>query len=186
MTQLAQQHRIATATGVSSPFDVNNKLLGGGGILTITLDTQGESSPTKTTSLNIADGATPEAIRDAINTAKAGVSATVVNGTAGKQLVLVSDSVAVSYTHLDVYKRQTASGAATSGNVQVKLGTGGGSAAADDILTATNFADALSAQFAAGNSTVQFTSRAAGAVSYTHLEVYKRQDPERMSLHRSM
>jgi len=93
VTQLAQQHRIATATGVSSPFDVNNKLLGGGGILTITLDTQGESSPTKTTSLNIADGATPEAIRDAINTAKAGVSATVVNGTAGKQLVLVSDSV---------------------------------------------------------------------------------------------
>ena len=62
----------------------------------------------------------------------------------------------------------TASGASTTGNVQVKLGTGGGSPAADDILTATNFADALSAQFAAGNRTVQFPSRAAGVVTWTN------------------
>ncbi|MBL0207798.1 MAG: flagellar filament capping protein FliD [Propionivibrio sp.] len=93
VTQLAQQHRIATKTGVGNPFDSSNKLVGGGGTLTITLDTLGESSPTKTTALNIADGATPEGIRDAINAAKAGVSATVINGTAGKQLVLVSDTV---------------------------------------------------------------------------------------------
>ena len=62
----------------------------------------------------------------------------------------------------------TATGAATSGNVQVKLGTGGASAAADDILTATNFADAVAAQYAAGNGTVQFTSRTAGAVTLTN------------------
>ena len=62
----------------------------------------------------------------------------------------------------------TATAAATTGNVQVKLGTGGASAAADDILTATNFADAVAAQYAAGNSTVQFTSRASGAVTLTN------------------
>jgi flagellin len=62
----------------------------------------------------------------------------------------------------------TASGAATSGNVQVKLGTGGANAAADDILTATNFADAVSAQYAAGNGTVNFVSRTNGAVSLTN------------------
>lgn len=93
VTQLAQQHRIATATGVASPFDANNKLIGGGGTLTISLDTLGENTPTKTTSLAIADGATFDEIRDAINAAKAGVSATVINGVDGKQLVLVSDAV---------------------------------------------------------------------------------------------
>jgi flagellin len=62
----------------------------------------------------------------------------------------------------------TATGAGTSGNVQVKLGTGGTAAADDDILTATNFADAVAAQYAAGNGTVQFTSRAAGAVTLTN------------------
>lgn len=92
VTQLAQQHRIATATGSGSPFDADNKLIGRGGTLTISLDTVGEDTPTKTTSLAIADGSTPEEIRDAINAAKAGVSATVVNGTNGKQLVLVSDT----------------------------------------------------------------------------------------------
>lgn len=92
VTQLAQQHRIATATGGGSPFDANNKLIGSGGTLTITLDTAGENTPTKTTSVAIADASTPEEIRDAINAAKAGVSATVVNGASGKQLVLVSDT----------------------------------------------------------------------------------------------
>ncbi|MEO8411481.1 MAG: flagellar filament capping protein FliD, partial [Propionivibrio sp.] len=64
-----------------------------GGTLTITLDTQsGSGEPSKTTDIEIADGATPEAVRDAINAASAGVSATVINGTAGKQLVLVADN----------------------------------------------------------------------------------------------
>lgn len=92
VTQLAQQHRIATATGTGVPFDADNKLVGGGGTLTISLDAQGEDSPTKTTALSIADGATPEEIRDAINLASAGVSATVINGEAGKQLVLVGNT----------------------------------------------------------------------------------------------
>lgn len=91
VTQLAQEHRVATATGIASPFDANSQLLGGGGTLTISLDTDGGVSPNKTTNVTIADGATPEAIRDAINTASAGVSATVINGVDGKQLVLVGD-----------------------------------------------------------------------------------------------
>jgi flagellar hook-associated protein 2 len=92
VTQLAQQHRIATSTGVASPFGADNKLLGEGGTLTISLGTAGGSTPTKTTALVIDKGATPEAIRDAINSAKAGVSATVINGVNGKQLVLDGNS----------------------------------------------------------------------------------------------
>ncbi|MFZ1319201.1 MAG: flagellin, partial [Candidatus Nitrotoga sp.] len=57
---------------------------------------------------------------------------------------------------------------ATAGNIQVKLGTGGANAAADDILTATNLAAAVSAQQAAGTGTVGFTSRTAGAVTVTN------------------
>ncbi|RJX34157.1 MAG: flagellin [Oxalobacter sp.] len=62
----------------------------------------------------------------------------------------------------------TATAASTTGRVQVKLGTDGASAAADDILTATNLADAISAQYAAGNGTVQFTSRTNGVVTFTN------------------
>jgi flagellin len=61
----------------------------------------------------------------------------------------------------------TATAAATTGNVQVKLGAGG-TAANNDIATATNFADALAAQFAAGNGTVKFTSRATNVVTMTN------------------
>ena len=94
VTQLALQHRIATTTGVSSPFDINNgnKLIGGGGTLTLSLGSADGVTTSKTTSLTIVNDATPEDVRDAINAANTGVSATVVNGTAGKQLVLVSDS----------------------------------------------------------------------------------------------
>lgn len=92
VTQLAQQHRIATST-TATPFSGVDGTLVTGGTLTITLDTKaGSGAPSKTTDVTIADGATPEAVRDAINAAKAGVSATVVNGTAGKQLVLVGDT----------------------------------------------------------------------------------------------
>lgn len=96
VTQLAQQHRIMTSTpgdGGITPFSGTDETLTTGGTLTIRLDTQaGSVTPTKTTDITIADGATPETIRDAINSASAGVSATVVNGTNGKQLVLVGDS----------------------------------------------------------------------------------------------
>ena len=92
VTQLARQHRIATPTGASSPFDADNKLIGGGGTLTIALGTPGENTPVQSTTVSIADAATPEEIRDAINTANAGVSATVVNGSSGKQLVLVGNT----------------------------------------------------------------------------------------------
>lgn len=92
VTQLAQQHRIASATGIATPFSGVGDTLPTGGILTISLDTETGVSPNKTTNVTIADGATPEAIRDAINLANAGVSATVINGVDGKQLVLVGDT----------------------------------------------------------------------------------------------
>lgn len=66
------------------------------------------------------------------------------------------------------FTRHDATAVATAGNIQVKLGTGGANAAADDILTATNLAAAVSAQQAAGNGTVGFTSRTAGAVTVTN------------------
>ena len=81
--------------------------------------------------------------------------------------VAVGDTIKVGGVTYE-FTLPTATAASTSGNVQVKLGTGGANAAADDVLTATNFADAVAAQYAAGNSTVQFTSRTAGAVTLTN------------------
>jgi flagellin len=66
------------------------------------------------------------------------------------------------------FTAHNASGPATTGNIQVKLGTGGAAAADDDILTATNLAAAISAQQAAGAGTVGFTSRTNGAVTVTN------------------
>jgi len=91
VTRLASQHAIASATGTASPFSGTGATLPTGGTLTISLDSAGGNSPHKSTAITIADGSTPEAIRDAINSASAGVAAVVINGTAGKQLVLTSD-----------------------------------------------------------------------------------------------
>ena len=92
VTQLAKQHSIATST-TATPFSGTDGTLTTGGTLTLSLDTTpAGAEPTKTTDITIADGATPENIRDAINNASAGVSAVVINGTAGKQLVLTGDT----------------------------------------------------------------------------------------------
>lgn len=91
VTQLAKQHTLASATGATSPFTADGKLTTGG-TLTISLDSLGGSSPNKSTDIAIADGASAETIRDAINDAGAGVSALVINGAAGKQLLLTSSS----------------------------------------------------------------------------------------------
>lgn len=92
VNQLAKQHSIATST-VATPFSGTDGTLTTGGTLTIRLDAQaGSATPSKTTDVTIADGATPEAIRDAINKASAGVSAVVINGTAGQQLLLTGDT----------------------------------------------------------------------------------------------
>ena len=93
VTQLAQEHRIATRTGAESPFDADGKLKGGGGTLSIGLGTAGSATPNKSTPISIEAGATAEQIRDAINAVRAGVSATVINGVNGKQLALVGDAV---------------------------------------------------------------------------------------------
>ncbi|MBP9804057.1 MAG: flagellar filament capping protein FliD [Candidatus Accumulibacter sp.] len=92
ISQLARQHSIASASGGASPFSGAGGTLPLGGTLTISLDSAAGVSPHQTTDVAIADGATPEAIRDAINNAGAGVSALVINGSAGKQLVLTSDT----------------------------------------------------------------------------------------------
>jgi flagellar hook-associated protein 2 len=75
----------------ATPFSGTGDTLPLGGTLTLSLDSLGGSSPHKSTDISIADGATPENIRDAINGANAGVSALVINGVAGKQLVLTSN-----------------------------------------------------------------------------------------------
>ncbi len=92
VTQLAKQHSIVSATGAASPFSGAGGTLPAGGTLTISLDTLGGSSPHKTASVSIADGSSAENLRDAINNASAGVTAVVINGTAGKQLVLTSET----------------------------------------------------------------------------------------------
>ena len=92
VTQLAQEHRLATKTGAASPFDAEGKLIGSGGTLSISLGVAGQI-PDKTTTIDIAAGSTAEQVRDAINAARAGVSATVINGVNGKQLALVGNAV---------------------------------------------------------------------------------------------
>ena len=92
VTQLAQEHRLATKTGDASPFDAEGKLKGGGGMLSIGLGAAGQA-PDKTMTVSIAANSTAEQVRDAINAARAGVSATVINGINGKQLALVGNAV---------------------------------------------------------------------------------------------
>jgi flagellar hook-associated protein 2 len=91
VNQLARQHSVVSGTGAATPFSGAGDTLPVGGTLTLSLDSLAGSSPHKSTEISIADGATPENIRDAINGANAGVSALVINGVAGKQLVLTSN-----------------------------------------------------------------------------------------------
>lgn len=90
--QLAERNTIATST-TATPFSAVGGLLATGGTLTITLDTRSPSgTPIKSTEVSIADGSSPEAVRDAINAANAGVTASVITGTQGKQLVITGDT----------------------------------------------------------------------------------------------
>ena len=109
-------------------------------------------------STGVADG-----LAQAAATAQAGAWA---QGTAGGGFAL-GDTVKIGGLTYE-FTSPTASAATTSGNVQVKLGTGGAAAADDDTLTATNLASAISAQEALGNGTVGFTSRTAGALIVTN------------------
>ena len=92
VTQLAKQHVIRTSGGGASPFSGSGGTLPKGGTLTIALGSADGLAVSKTTNVTIADGASPEAVRDAINNADAGVSALVINGSAGKQLILTGDT----------------------------------------------------------------------------------------------
>ncbi|HNC51516.1 MAG TPA: flagellar filament capping protein FliD [Accumulibacter sp.] len=92
VTQLAKQHVIRTSGGGASPFTGSGGTLPKGGALTIALGSADGLTLSKTTTVTIADGASPDAVRDAINNADAGVSALVINGSAGKQLILTGDT----------------------------------------------------------------------------------------------
>jgi flagellin len=89
-------------------------------------------------------------------------SGTLVNTTAGAG-VAIGDTMLIGGLTYE-FTRWDATAAATTGNIQVKLGQGGVAATNDDTLTATNLANAISAQYAAGNGTVNYTSGAATAI----------------------
>lgn len=78
--QLAKQNRIISAAGTTI----------GTGNLTISLGAADGSTTVKSTTISITDNSLT-AIRDAINNANAGVSAAVINGSDGAQLVLTGD-----------------------------------------------------------------------------------------------
>ena len=92
VTTLAEAQRLTSTAGLNT--------IATGGTLSIELGTLAGTTPSftftaesaRTLNITIADGATIEQVRDAINTAATDgrVSATVFNGTAGKQLVLTS------------------------------------------------------------------------------------------------
>jgi flagellin len=112
---------------------------------------------------NVLSTAATDGLAAATATANGGSFASTTAG-AG---VAVGDTLKVGGLTYE-FTTPSATAAATTGNIQVKLGTGGANAAADDVLTATNLASAISAQQAAGNGTVGFTSRTAGAVTVTN------------------
>lgn len=104
---------------------------------------------------------------DGLASASATANASSFASTTSGAGVAIGDTLKIGGLTYE-FTRHNATAVATAGNIQVKLGTGGANAAADDILTATNLASAISAQQAAGNGTVGFTSRTAGAVTVTN------------------
>lgn len=80
VTQLAKENRIISAANPSI----------GTGTLTISLGAADGSTTTKTTTVEIGSGSLT-AVRDAINGASAGVTAAVIKGDAGEQLVITAD-----------------------------------------------------------------------------------------------
>jgi flagellar hook-associated protein 2 len=92
VTQLAQAHQIVSTTSAFTKDAGGTTRLTTGGTLTIALGTASDADATKSTTIEIDDGASIETIRDKINAASAGVSAVIVNGSAGKQLVLTGDT----------------------------------------------------------------------------------------------
>jgi flagellin len=112
---------------------------------------------------NVLSTAATNGLAAATATANGGAFASTTAG-AG---VAIGDTLKVGGLTYE-FTAHNATAVATSGNIQVKLGTGGTAATDDDVLTATNLASAISAQQAAGNGTVGFTSRTAGAVTVTN------------------
>ena len=92
VSQLAKSHQIVSSTSTFTKDSEGVTRLATGGTLTIALGTAGDADATKTTNIEIGNNASIESIRDKINASSAGVSAVIVNGTEGKQLVLTGDT----------------------------------------------------------------------------------------------
>jgi len=112
---------------------------------------------------NVASTAATDGLAKATATANAGSWASTTAG-AG---VSIGDTLKIGGLIYE-FTAHNATAASTAGNIMVRLGTGGAAATNDDDLTATNLASAISAQQAAGNGTVGFTSRTGGAVTVTN------------------
>ncbi|MEO6422563.1 MAG: flagellin [Candidatus Nitrotoga sp.] len=118
-----------------------------------------------TAKTNVLSTSAADGLASASATANASSFASTTSG-AG---VAIGDTLKVGGLTYE-FTRHDATAVTTAGNIQVKLGTGGTAATDDDILTATNLAAAVSAQQAAGNGTVGFTSRTAGAITVTNTQ----------------
>lgn len=90
--QLAKAHQIVSSTTAFTKDSDGTTRLTTGGTLTIALGTASDPDATKSTEIEIPNNASIESIRDKINSASAGVSAVVINGTSGKQLVLTGNT----------------------------------------------------------------------------------------------
>ncbi|MBL0207795.1 MAG: flagellin [Propionivibrio sp.] len=162
-SQILVDNGSATLQGVQVGIAVD-AAIADGSLKNVTHTSTAAGVTTLTAKANVLSTSAADGIMSAsASVAAAGAFAETVTGVG----LAVGDTVKVGGVTYE-FTLPSASGAATSGNIQVKLGTAGASAAADDILTATNFADAVSAQYAAGNGTVQFTSRTNGAVTLTN------------------
>lgn len=85
VTQLAQGHRLKSSSFSSSTTEITATA----GTITLELGTTTAGyTSNKSIPINLSAGATLENLRNAINQSDAGVTATIVNGTTGSQLVL--------------------------------------------------------------------------------------------------
>ena len=91
VTKLAQAQQLQSAAFTSSTSSITTS----GGSLTLDFGTLSDGTyvadSSRSYTINLAAGATLQDLRDAINSSDANVSATIINGTSGSQLVLTSN-----------------------------------------------------------------------------------------------
>lgn len=162
ITSLAQNQRLTSTAGLNT--------ITTGGTLKVELGKQTTTGtppatttnyaadPLRELNITVADGATIEAVRDAINSAATDgrISATIVNGTAGKQLVLTSGATGLAnvmklsgvaglefdptYTGISTLSEATANGGQAASDASFKIG---GIAATSSTNTVTGVIDGV-------------------------------------------